>query len=103
MNSSEGNSSEWSKPIEVVLLPYTPKMIIRGLSGNTVQVEWSQKRNDALRKTIDGYVLSYGYVSGFLKRDGQSYRANAVVFQPQLQEKYSFAMLALVHQVKEYT
>ena len=40
---------------------------------------------------------------GNVKRVGQSYRANALVLEPQLQEKYSFAMLALLHEVKEYT
>ena len=36
-----------------------------------------------------------------IKREGQSYMANALVLEPQLQGKYSFAMLALFLQVKE--
>jgi hypothetical protein len=62
VSSAEGDSSDWSKPMEVVLLPYTPEMIIRGLSGNTLTVEWSRKFNDFSRGTIDGFILSYGYL-----------------------------------------
>ncbi|KAG8183514.1 hypothetical protein JTE90_003864 [Oedothorax gibbosus] len=60
--SSEGVLSNWSEPIEVVLLPYSPEMIIRGLSDNTLRVGWSKKWNDFSRETIDGYLLSYGYI-----------------------------------------